>query len=108
MPTAPALRPTPLSSAHRALGAKMVDFGGWDMPVQYSGLIDEHNTVRKAVGLFDVSHMGEIEIQGPEAEKLVDYVTTNSAGKLKIGQAQYSGLLYEHGGFVDDILVHRV
>jgi aminomethyltransferase len=99
---------TSLNPVHRACGAKMVDFGGWDMPVQYSGLIDEHNTVRKAVGLFDVSHMGEIEIQGPEAEKLVDYVTTNSAGKLKIGQAQYSGLLYEHGGFVDDILVHRV
>src|SRR5271168_1807364 len=86
----------------------MVDFGGWDMPVQYSGLIDEHNTVRKAVGLFDVSHMGEIEIGGPEAEQLVDHMTTNSVAKLKIGQAQYSGLLYEHGGFVDDILVHKV
>jgi aminomethyltransferase len=86
----------------------MVDFGGWDMPVQYSGLIDEHNTVRKAVGLFDVSHMGEIEVQGPEAEKLVDSVTTNAVANLKIGQAHYSGLLYEHGGFVDDILVHKV
>ncbi|MDP9169022.1 MAG: glycine cleavage system aminomethyltransferase GcvT [Acidobacteriota bacterium] len=103
-----ALKRTPLNEVHRAAGAKMVDFGGWDMPVQYSGLIDEHNTVRNAVGLFDVSHMGEIEIRGPEAMRLADYVTTNSVAKLKNGQAQYSGLLYEHGGFVDDILVHKV
>ena len=109
--TAPAtpLRKTPLNATHRRHGAKMVDFGGWDMPVQYSGLIDEHRTVRTAVGLFDVSHMGEIEVRGPEALKLVNYVATNDAAlKLKIGQAQYSGLLYEHGGFVDDILVHKV
>ena len=99
---------TPLNEIHRASGAKMVDFGGWDMPVQYSGLVDEHNTVRNAVGLFDVSHMGEIEIRGPEALKLVDHVTTNAASRLKSGQAHYSGLLYEHGGFVDDILVHKV
>ena len=103
-----ALRKTPLNAVHRALGAKMVDFGGWDMPVQYSGIIDEHNAVRNSVGLFDVSHMGEIEIRGPEAAKLVDFVSTNNAAKLKHGQAHYSGLLYEHGGFVDDILVHKV
>src|ERR1700690_82656 len=103
-----ALRKTPLHAVHRRLGAKMVDFGGWDMPVQYSGVLDEHNTVRQKVGVFDVSHMGEIEVQGPEALKLVDYVATNAASKLKAGQAQYSGLLYEHGGFVDDILVHKV
>jgi len=108
MPAAAPLRTTPLHSLHRALGAKMVDFGGWDMPVQYSGIIDEHNTVRNAVGVFDVSHMGEIEIRGPEAAKLTDFVTTNNAAKLKIGQAHYSGLLYPHGGFVDDILVHKV
>jgi aminomethyltransferase len=102
------LQQTSLNQTHRACNAKMVDFGGWDMPVQYSGLIDEHNTVRNSVGLFDVSHMGEIEVTGPEAEKLVDHVSTNNAAKLKIGQAHYSGLLYEHGGFVDDILVHRV
>src|SRR5579862_1315693 len=105
---APSLRTTPLHSAHRRMGAKMVDFGGWDMPVQYSGLLDEHRTVRQRVGVFDVSHMGEIEVRGPEALKLVDYVSTNAASKLKIGQAHYSGLLYEHGGFVDDILVHKV
>ncbi len=103
-----ALRKTPLNAVHRALGAKMVDFGGWDMPVQYSGIIDEHNAVRNSVGLFDVSHMGEIEVRGPEAAKLVDFVSTNNAAKLKLGQAHYSGLLYEHGGFVDDILVHKV
>ena len=87
----------------------MVDFGGWDMPVQYSGSLDLHRPYRGLlVGLFDVSHMGEIEVRGPEAFKLVNYVATNDAGLLKIGQAQYSGLLYEHGGFVDDILVHKV
>src|SRR5215469_10838910 len=102
------LRTTPLNSVHRQCSARMVDFGGWDMPVQYSGVIDEHNTVRQRVGVFDVSHMGEIEVRGPEALKLVDYVATNAASKLKTGQAHYSGLLYEHGGFVDDILVHKV
>src|SRR5947208_1409639 len=106
MMTSAALKCTPLNEVHRASGAKMVDFGGWDMPVQYSGLVDEHHTVRKAVGLFDVSHMGEIEIRGPEAARLVDYVTTNAVAKLSHGQAHYSGLLYDHGGFVDDILVH--
>jgi aminomethyltransferase len=86
----------------------MVDFGGWEMPVQYSGIIEEHQAVRKGVGVFDVSHMGEIEIRGSEAGALTDFVATNYARKLKIGQAHYSGLLYEHGGFVDDILVHKV
>src|SRR5438270_965476 len=108
MSVAPALRTTPLNDLHRSLGAKMVDFGGWDMPVQYSGILDEHNAVRNAVGLFDVSHMGENEIRGPEAVTLADFVTTNAVRKLKHGQAHYSGLLYAHGGFVDDILVHKV
>src|SRR2546426_11775460 len=101
----PAPKATPLNAVHRSMGAKMVDFGGWDMPVQYSGVIEEHHAVRRAVGLFDVSHMGEIEVRGPEAEKLVDYVTTNAVSTMHIGQVQYSGLLYEHGGFVDDVLV---
>ena len=86
----------------------MVDFGGWDMPVQYAGLVAEHHTVRTAVGIFDVSHMGEIEIRGPQAAGLTDFVTTNAVRKLKTGQIHYSGLLYDHGGFVDDILVHKV
>ncbi len=102
------LRRTPLFDTHLASRAKMVDFGGWNMPVQYSSILEEHNAVRKAVGLFDVSHMGEIDVRGPEARMLVDYVTTNNAAKLKPGQAQYSGLLYEHGGFVDDVLVHKI
>ena len=102
------LKRTPLYEVHRAAGAKMVDFGGWEMPVQYSGLVDEHKAVREAAGLFDVSHMGEIEVRGPEALKLVDHITTNAAARLQCGQAQYSGLLYEHGGFVDDIIVHKV
>src|SRR3954453_24027351 len=105
---ASALKATPLNAIHRRMKAKMVDFGGWDMPVQYTGILDEHNAVRNAVGLFDVSHMGELEIKGPEAAKLTDFATTNAVAKLKIGQAHYSGLLYEHGGFVDDILVHKV
>ena len=99
---------TPLNAVHRSMGAKMVDFGGWDMPVEYSGVIQEHNAVRKGVGLFDVSHMGEIEVRGPKALDLVQHVTVNDASKLKLGQAQYSALLYETGGFVDDILVHKV
>jgi aminomethyltransferase len=102
------LKRTSLHAVHVSMGARMVDFGGWEMPVQYSGVVEEHHAVRKAVGLFDVSHMGEIEIRGPEALRLVDHVTTNAASRLHIGQAQYSGLLYDHGGFVDDILVHKV
>lgn len=102
------IKATPLNSVHRRLGARMVDFGGWDMPVQYSGIIAEHHAVRRAVGLFDVSHMGEIEIRGPEAFQLADYVTTNAVSRLTPGRAQYSALLYAHGGFVDDILVHKV
>jgi aminomethyltransferase len=105
---ATALKATALNPAHRGLGAKMVDFGGWDMPVQYSGILEEHHAVRQRVGLFDVSHMGEIEVRGREAGALVDSVTTNAVSKLQIGQAHYSGLLYGHGGFVDDILVHKV
>ncbi len=102
------LRTTPLHATHKKMGAKMVDFGGWDMPVLYSSLLEEHHAVRQRVGIFDVSHMGEIEVRGPEALKLVDSVSTNHAARLKIGQAHYSALLYEHGGFVDDILVHKV
>ncbi|NWF83637.1 MAG: glycine cleavage system aminomethyltransferase GcvT [Bryobacteraceae bacterium] len=102
------LRKTPLNAVHHASGARMVDFGGWEMPVQYSGILDEHAAVRTAVGLFDVSHMGEIEVRGPEALSLVNQVSTNNAAKLTAGQAHYAGLLYEHGGFADDILVHKV
>jgi len=108
MLAAASLKATCLNAVHRSTGARMVDFGGWDMPVQYSSLVEEHLTVRKSVGVFDVSHMGEIDITGPEALKLTDFVTTNAAGRLQTGQIQYAGLLYEHGGFVDDVLVHKV
>lgn len=108
MPENAELKKTPLFAVHSSLNAKLVDFGGWNMPVQYSGVLQEHHAVRTGVGLFDVSHMGEIEVHGPEAAKLVDHVATNSASKLKVGQAHYSALLYEHGGFVDDILVHKI
>ena len=102
------LKQTALNATHRRLGGKMVPYGGWDMPVTYAGTIDEHMAVRTAVGLFDVSHMGEVEIRGPQALQLVQHLTTNDASKLQIGQAHYSGLLYPSGGFVDDLLVHKL
>ncbi len=102
------LRKTALNSVHRRLGAKMVDFGGWDMPVEYSGILAEHMATRTAAGLFDVSHMGEIEVHGDQALNLVQHVTCNDASKLEIGQAQYSGLMTEQGTFVDDLLVHKI
>jgi aminomethyltransferase len=102
------LKRTPLYERHRAAGAKFVDFGGWEMPVQYTGIIDEHKTVRTAVGLFDVSHMGEIDIRGPRALELVQRLTTNDASKLELFQVQYSALCYPHGGIVDDLTVYRL
>jgi len=106
------LKKTALNETHRALKAKMVDFGGWDMPVEYpcpgGGLIAEHMAVRTAVGLFDVSHMGEIQFRGPGALAAVQHITMNDASRLKDGQAQYSALLTPEGTFVDDILVHRL
>src|SRR6185295_12190835 len=98
------LKTTPLNGIHRRLGAKMIDFGGWDMPVQYASLLEEHHAVRQRVGLFDVSHMGEIEIRGPQALDLIQSLTTNDASALNDGQAQYSALTYPEGTFVDDIL----
>ena len=108
LPAVTALRKTPLHAIHLAAGARMTDFGGWDMPVEYSGIIAEHMAVRTGVGLFDVSHMGEIEIRGPQALDFVNYVTSNDVSRLVDGQVQYSGLLYPNGTFVDDILVHRL
>ena len=120
------LRKTALNATHRAMKAKMVDFGGWDMPVEYpcpppqrqgpvaggpgsaGGLIAEHMAVRTAVGLFDVSHMGEIQFRGPGSLAAVQHITMNDASKLADGQAQYSALLTPEGTFVDDILVHRL
>ena len=110
--TVPELKKTPLNATHCAHNAKMVDFGGWDMPVEYpghgAGIIAEHLAVRTAVGLFDVSHMGEIQFRGPGALAAVQHITMNDASRLKDGQAQYSALLTPQGTFVDDILVHRL
>ena len=103
----PALRKTALNSVHRQLGAKMVDFGGWDMPVEYSGITAEHMAVRTAVGLFDVSHMGDIQFRGPGSLAAIQAISMNDASKLAVGQAQYSAMLYPQGTFVDDILVHK-
>jgi aminomethyltransferase len=110
-PAAP-LKKTALNAVHRALKAKMVDFGGWEMPVEYAGLggglIAEHMAVRTGVGLFDVSHMGEIQFRGPGSLAAVQHITMNDAGQLADGQAHYSALLTPSGAFVDDILVHRL
>lgn len=102
------LKKTPLNEAHRALGGKMVEFGGWDMPVQYTaGVIEEHLRTRTAAGLFDVSHMGEIWVEGTDAIAFVNRLTTNDVTKLVDGQAHYSALMNETGGVVDDLLVYR-
>ena len=102
------LKRTPLHAAHVKAGARMVEFGGWDMPVQYSGIIDEHRRVRSAVGLFDVSHMGEFEVEGPGALAALQTLTTNDVSTLEVGQIQYSLLCYPEGGVVDDLTVYRL
>jgi aminomethyltransferase len=114
-PTASELRKTPLNALHRRLGAKMVNFGGWDMPVEYpssGGLIAEHKAVRGSVGVFDVSHMGDIRIRSGAkpggALAAVQHISMNDASKLAIGQAHYSAMLYPQGTFVDDVIVHRL
>src|SRR5215467_9213259 len=86
----------------------MVEFNGWDMPVEYSGIIAEHLAVRTSVGIFDVSHMGDIRLAGPGALAAVEHISMNDASRLAIGQAQYSALLYPQGTFVDDVIVHRL
>jgi aminomethyltransferase len=103
-----ALKRTPLFDAHLKAGARMVPFGGWEMPVQYSGIIDEHRAVRAAVGCFDVSHMGEFEVEGPQALAALQRLTTNDAAALEIGQVQYSLLCYPDGGIVDDLTLYRL
>ncbi len=111
--TATTVRKTALNAVHRQMGAKMVDFNGWDMPVEYPasigcGIINEHMAVRTGVGIFDVSHMGDIRLAGPQALAAVQHISMNDASRLAIGQAQYSALLYPQGTFVDDVIVHRL
>src|SRR5215467_15022916 len=108
IPTAGSLKRTPLYDVHRKAGAKMVPFGGWEMPVQYTGILEEHRAVRAAVGLFDISHMGEFEIAGREALAIVQRLTTNDASVLTVGQVQYSLLCYPEGGIVDDLTLYRL
>jgi aminomethyltransferase len=98
---------TPLAERHIALGAKMVPFAGWYMPVQYSGVIDEHKTVRTAAGLFDLGHMGQVDISGPDALTFINYVASNDASTLGPSEAQYTLLLYPDGGVIDDIIIYR-
>jgi len=106
--TTTAVRKTALNAVHRQLGAKMVEFNGWDMPVEYSGIIAEHMAVRTGAGIFDVSHMGDIRLHGPDALAAVEHISMNDASRLAVGQAQYSALLYPQGTFVDDVIVHRL
>ncbi|HEX6140546.1 MAG TPA: glycine cleavage system aminomethyltransferase GcvT [Candidatus Limnocylindria bacterium] len=102
-----ALKRTPLHDVHVALGARMVPFAGWEMPVQYSGIVEEHRTVRSAIGLFDLSHMGEIAVSGPEALAFTRYAVVSDPGSLEPGQAQYSMLCADDGGIIDDLIVYR-
>ena len=109
--TTPTIRKTALNATHRAMAAKMVEFNGWDMPVEYpsaGGIIAEHNAVRTGVGVFDVSHMGDIRLSGAQALEAVQHISMNDASRLAIGQAHYSALLYPQGTFVDDVIVHRL
>ncbi|MGA8429114.1 MAG: glycine cleavage system aminomethyltransferase GcvT [Candidatus Sulfotelmatobacter sp.] len=111
--TAAAVRKTALNAVHRQMGAKMVEFNGWDMPVEYPasigcGIINEHMAVRTGVGIFDVSHMGDIRLAGPQALAAVQHISMNDASRLAVNQAQYSALLYPEGTFVDDVIVHRL
>ena len=103
-----ALKRTPLYDAHVKAGARMVPFGGWEMPVQYSGIVEEHRAVRGAVGCFDVSHMGEFEVEGPQALAALQRLTTNDVAALEVGQVQYSLLCYPDGGIVDDLTLYRL
>jgi aminomethyltransferase len=110
--TTTTVRKTALNAVHRQMGAKMVDFNGWDMPVEYPaaigcGIINEHMAVRTGAGIFDVSHMGDIRLKGPQALAAVQHISMNDASRLAVGQAQYSALLYPQGTFVDDVIVHR-
>src|SRR5207244_9386730 len=102
------LKRTPLYEQHKALGAWMVDFGGWEMPVQYSGILQEHEAVRTHAGLFDVSHMGEFKIEGADALALLQYLVPNDVSKLTVGQALYSQMCLADGGTIDVLLIYNV
>ena len=102
------LKRTPLFAAHQKLGAKMIDFGGWEMPVQYSSIVDEHLAVRRNAGMFDISHMGEVRVSGPGALQFLNRTLTNDASKLAVGEAQYTLMCNERGGTIDDLYAYRI
>lgn len=101
------LKRTALYDEHKKLGGRLIDFGGWELPVQYSGLMDEHKACREKAGLFDVSHMGEVHVEGPDAEAYLNYLVTNNVSRLVDGQALYTVMCHEDGGIVDDLLIYR-
>src|SRR2546423_7798775 len=102
------MKRTPLFAAHQKLGGKLIEFGGWEMPVQYTSIMDEHLTVRKAAGLFDISHMGEVLVTGQAAEPFLNQTLTNDLRKLVVGQGQYTLMCNERGGVIDDLYIYRV
>jgi aminomethyltransferase len=106
--TGSALKHTPLDATHRQAGARMVAFAGWEMPLQYGGILDEHRAVRERVGLFDISHMGRLLVAGPQAERVLDHLLTNDLRRLAVGQSQYSLLCNDRGGIIDDLFVFRL
>mgnify|MGYP001472018404 FL=1 len=102
------LKRTPLFESHQKLGGRLIEFGGWEMPVQYSSIVDEHNAVRRAAGVFDISHMGEVSVTGAGATDFLNFVLTNDVKKLAVGQGQYSIMCNERGGTIDDLYVYRI
>ena len=108
MSTETALKQTPLFETYKKSGAKVIDFGGWELPVQFSSILEEHEAVRTEAGLFDVSHMGEVLVEGKDAESYINYLVTNDVTKISINQAQYTAMCYPDGGTVDDLLVYKL
>src|ERR1700747_1464504 len=102
------MKRTPLFRAHQKLGGKLIEFGGWEMPVQYTSITDEHLAVRKAAGVFDISHMGEVLVRGPGAAGFLNHTLTNDGRKLSVGQGQYTLMCQESGGVVDDLYAYRL
>ena len=102
------MKRTPLYHAHQRLGGKLIEFGGWEMPVQYTSITDEHLAVRQAAGLFDISHMGEVLVHGPAAERFLNQTLTNDIRKLAVGQGQYTLMCNERGGVIDDLYAYRL
>src|ERR1700683_570887 len=108
MTTPVSLKKTALFAAHQKLEARLVDFGGWHMPVQYGGILEEHKAVREAAGVFDISHMGEFYVSGPFAKSFLNGLMTNDVEKLAVGQGQYTLMLNEEGGVIDDLILYRL